>query len=333
MRLHFAVVAAFLAAGSGSGQDIKPKVVERAEPGKIYLFELVGGAGKEEVLGWILQRGKGSIRMFDDRTRAELVPDPGNDVIIVVCNMLDGQGRPMKAQAEVRMAAPTSPATAPPAPPNQAPPGAAARADRPAAPPPQVPNAAAGDIGALGFLPAGFMGSAEKGEGVVLNQGNLENCPPGRATCIKITYAPQSLPPGSAGWFAIGWQYTSGEPNFGRLPGLNLEQDRAAAERFRSFRVRARGDLVGGRAPVVQFKSGGGTQPGLDAERRASYEVIDRFRPLSPNWTEYCLDLSRSRLTNVVSAFTLVLERSANPSGAAVYLDELAFSTRSCGGQ
>ena len=69
---------------------------------------------------------------------------------------------------------------------------------------------------------------------------------------------------------------------------------------------------------------------GLDKDKDASYEVVEDFRPLTANWTEYCLDLSRSTLSNVVSAFTIAMERAANPAGADVFLDDIHFATQAC---
>ena len=131
-------------------------------------------------------------------------------------------------------------------------------------------------------------------------------------------------------WFAIAWQATNGDPNWGDLPGKNLDDGKTESTKYRSLRISARGVLNAGQPPIVQFKSGGGTKQGLPKDQQASYEAIGPFRPLTTDWAEYCLDLTGKHLTNVVSALTIVMERAANPNGAVVYLDDIRFSPQSC---
>jgi hypothetical protein len=127
------------------------------------------------------------------------------------------------------------------------------------------------------------------------------------------------------GWAAIGWQHVvEGTMNWGESPGVDL-QDRG----FRSLRIWACGERsTSGVYPKAQFKSGGLTAP--QYRPGASYAVAGPTVQLGARLSEYCLDLTDRNLSNVVSPFTVVVTRAANPAGAVVILSDIHFSTQPC---
>jgi len=335
MRNILCTSLVLLAAPAIYAQKIVPDKVESAKPGQAIVLELVGDVAKDDVVSWVTRVGKGTIRILDsEQKKVEFVPVGPADSILVVCIIVPPHGSRKEAIAQIKLQPGGSTPESGPPPVNVAP------APAPVKPPPvvQTPahagqHVADGYIDQLGFIPAGFMGSAQEGATVDLNQGFTID-PHSEPTCIRLAYTPEAAQTGSqqskVPWFAIGWQFTSGEPNFGDAPGRDLDAGVAESARYRSLRIWAKGDLKAGQPPIVQFKSGGGTKPGLAEGLRASYEVVDQFRPLTSRWAEYCLDLTGKKLTNVVSAFTIVMERAGNSNGAVVYLDDIHFSPEAC---
>ena len=339
MRIRFCTALVLLFAPAIYAQKIVPDKVELAKPGQTIVLELVGDVGKDDVLSWVTRSGKGTIRLGADSKKVEFVPDGPSETIVVVCIIVPSHGSKKEVMAQIKLQ-PGSATTESVAPPVITPPSGLGPAPQTPVAPVPVPVQAGlhittGAIEQLGFIPAGFMGSAQEGQTIELDQGSTDQ-PHSPPACIKVAYTPvtaenaakQSRVP----WFAVAWQFTGGDPNWGDSPGKDLDTGIAESSRFRSLRVWARGVLTGGRPPVVQFKSGGGTKAGLPEGKQASYEVVDQFRPLTTNWTEYCLDLTGKKLTNVVSAFTIVMERAGNPNGAVVYLDDIHFSPQACPG-
>ncbi|MGJ5814523.1 hypothetical protein [Paludibaculum fermentans] len=333
MKSKFNMTLALFLAPAIYAQKIVPDKTDNAKPGQTITLKLVGAGGKGDVLSWATKSGKGTIRVGSDPRTIEFTPDAASEDIIVVCVIVPLHGSKKEAIAQIKLqaggsgsvsASTASPAVVPP-------PGSVKPAIDP--PPQHAAPSTDGYIEQLGFIPAGFMGSAQEGATVDLNQGHPED-PHSPPTCIRLAYTPEpaqsASPQSKVTWFAIAWQFTNGEPNFGDSPGKDLESGVDESSRFRSLRIWARGDLTSGKPPVVQFKSGGGTKRGLPEGQRASYEVVDQFRPLTPRWTEYCLSLRDKKLRNVVSAFTIVMERAGNPNGAVVYLDDIHFSEDGC---
>ena len=329
MRVKYYFALALIATLTVSAQQIRPQKVEAASPGKAVVLELVGNIGRDDAISWRTIRGQGKIEVSTDPRKITFFPEGPTDTIIVVCVISPRRGSRKEVSAEIKLVSPgpTPPAPEHPKPPANPPQQGVPNQARPAQPNPE------GLVDQLGFLPAGFMGSAQEGSTVELNQGWTDQ-PHSEPSCVRIAYEPQTSQDSSlqsrVPWFAIAWQFTDSEPNWGDLPGRNLDEGKTEESKYRSLRIWAKGAPRGGRPPIAQFKSGGGTKRNLPTERSASYEVVGPFRPLNTDWTEYCLDLSGKKLTNVVSAFTIVMERSANPNGAVVFLDDIHFSQRPC---
>jgi hypothetical protein len=333
MKMNLFVPVVLLTAHAIYAQKIVSATPGPVKLGQTVALELVMDVGADDMISWVAKGGKGQFRMGEDQRKVEFIPAGPGDSVLVVCRIVGGHGR-KEVTLEIKLQGANSPSETV-TPPALTPPGKPPAPPHPTPPPvqPEMQTAANADIMQLGFIPAGFMGSAQKGETVELDQGSTEQ-PHSEPVCIKLVYKPQTPETASdqsrVPWFAIAWQYTTGDPNWGDDPGRDLDAGREEPSRFHSLRVWARGTLTNGKPPVVQFKSGGGTKRGLEKEKQASYEVVDQFRPLTTSWSEYCLDLSKSRLSNVVSAFTIVMERAANSSGAVVYLDDIHFSTQHC---
>jgi hypothetical protein len=169
------------------------------------------------------------------------------------------------------------------------------------------------DIEKGGYVPSGWMGDAEKGTSQLQVQPmNTEN-PHSPPHCQRWTYNP-----GSIGWAAVAWQFP--ENNWGDLPGKNL-----SARDYKFVSVYARGvPDKKGRFPVIQFKAGGHTSPGM--QYQASFaEVSGEFVTLGPDWKEYTLDIAGKDLTNVPTAFVSVIRASENEYGATFYLDDINY--------
>jgi hypothetical protein len=133
--------------------------------------------------------------------------------------------------------------------------------------------------------------------------------------------------PGKAGWAAFAWQVvSSGDANWGKDPGADLSQGG-----YRSLRFWARGDLSasGGTPPKAQFKSGGNVAPEYAKGKPPVFSVAGPTLELI-GWAEYCLDLRNKDLSNVVSPFTVVMTRPANPKGGVVIIDDVVFSPTVC---
>jgi hypothetical protein len=163
------------------------------------------------------------------------------------------------------------------------------------------------DISDGGFVPSGWMGSAEKAPPETLD-ANCSEGPHSMPFCTKVTYKA-----GGVGWAAFAYQFP--DQNWGEKPGRDL-----SGKGYRKVKVWARGAT--GRE-VVQFKAGGGT--GFDKPHKASFEVEGNFIRLTKEWKPYTLTLKGANLSNVVSAFTLVFRETDNPAGATVYLDEITY--------
>lgn len=338
MKIGSYAALVVLTASAAYPQQIQPANVQ-AKPGDKIVLEVKGNVSKDDDFVWKIKSGKGRIQYSDDPKKIDFTPDGSQGTIIVVCTVVPQKGKRKEIEAEIRLvesaaAAPEMAAGTGPVGPLHQPP-----TTHSPAPQPQGAQQPSGDIAQLGFQPTGFMGSAQDGDTIELNQGNHDLPLHSGRVNIKIAYTPQTARDAPAHsrvpWVAIAWQYPGGEPNWGELPGRNLETNSTEANRYLSLRVWARGVVNAGELPTVQFKSGGGTAPALQEDKRASYEVVGPFHPLTAAWAEYCLDLRGQKLTNVVSAFTIVMERAGNPNGAIVYLNDIHFSNQSCpaGGQ
>ncbi len=78
-----------------------------------------------------------------------------------------------------------------------------------------------------------------------------------------------------------------------------------------------------GRFPVIQFKTGGNTDP--SKRYQASYEAETDFITLTADWERHAIPIGGKDLTSVISAFTFVLRAEDNPNGAVFFLDDIEF--------
>jgi len=130
------------------------------------------------------------------------------------------------------------------------------------------------------------------------------------------------------GWAAFAWQRVpEGSANWGDYPGENLSQGG-----YRSLRVWAKGEAVGGTFPRVQFKSGGNVAPEFSKKNGASYAVSGPYVLLTGTYAQYCVDLSGKDLSNVVSPFTIAVSKATNPKDQAIVIlfDDVHFSREPC---
>jgi hypothetical protein len=170
-------------------------------------------------------------------------------------------------------------------------------------PPPGEPY----DIEQGGFIPSGWMGDGEKGTEYVQVKRLSRDTPHSEPFSQMWTYTPGS---GSVGWAAVAWQFP--ENNWGDKRGKDLRN-----RGFAKVTVWARGQ------GVIQFKAGGHTNP--SKQYQASFAVVGDFITLTPEWSQYTLDIKGEDLSNVVSAFTWVMRAEDNPNGATFYLDDIRY--------
>jgi len=150
------------------------------------------------------------------------------------------------------------------------------------------------------FFPSGTMG--DWGD-ISLEESSKEN-PMTGPDCIKIIYsAAQSQGRGFAG---ICWQYP--DANTGSEPGRDL-----AGITHLSFWARG---FLGGE--VAEFSVGGGPS---DSMPKISTSPIT----LSDQWQRYALDLSGQDLSSMASGFCLIVTKDTNPTGSAIYLDDIFY--------
>jgi hypothetical protein len=177
--------------------------------------------------------------------------------------------------------------------------------------PPAAPRA----IDSLGYVPSGFMGDGADVQRRYLQLNSADRTQPhSPPAAYKMSYKP-----GPVGWAAIAWQYP--QNNWGDLPGRNL-----SADGYKELSVWARSDPDPrtGAFPAVQFKSGGATDP--SKKHQASFEAIGEFHTLTSDWKEYRLSLGNADLSNVASAFIVVIRAQDVPvTGATVYLDDITL--------
>lgn len=293
-----------------SGQQPELKVSNsHPDAGQVVVIELTQSSDPGAKLA--LTRSCGLGEFTSETTNQRKVcfqPHKPNDVVIIVCEIKTAQGQ---TQASTKLYVSGQPA-APAAAPARHAGDAAARSDA----------LKIDDI--TGMVPSGYMGDAtsEHGGTVNLDNGNKKNCHE-EAACYRLEYNQGAV--GDAGWAAIGWQYvTVGGANWGDDPGADLH-----AKGFQSLRIWASGEAAkDGKYPKVQFKSGGNTKP--KADHAASFAVSSPTVQLGAQPAEFCLDLTGRDLTNVVSPFTVVVTKGANPAGAVVIMSDIHYSTQPC---
>lgn len=153
------------------------------------------------------------------------------------------------------------------------------------------------------FAASGWMGDF-KG----LRTETSTDAPPGARGSRRWIWTPAKA---GAGWVAVAFQYP--DKNWGDRPGRDL-----SGKGYQELSVWARGVAdKAGRLPRIQFKSGGGTDPAK--KHQASFEAEGEPVELSTEWRRYTVPLGKD-LSQVISAFTFVMQAEANSLGADVFL-------------
>lgn len=155
------------------------------------------------------------------------------------------------------------------------------------------------------FHPVGWMGDW----GDIALDDAFINDPHSEPTCIKVTYSAARSQ--GEGWAGVYWQYP--EKNWGDKPeGRDLN----GATRLTFW---ARGEKGGEKA---EFKVGGITGKYPDSiQPPVSTGVI----VLSDRWRQYTIDLTAQDLRHVIGGFCWVTNKSQNPHGCTIYLDDIRY--------
>lgn len=153
------------------------------------------------------------------------------------------------------------------------------------------------------FLPSGWMGDTSD-----ISFSDTETMRPhaGR-TCIKFGYQAQ----GGGGWAGIFWQNPAN--NWGSRPGAGYD-----LSRYKKLTFWARGEKGG--EVLTEVKVGG-----IKGEHPDSSETSMKNVILTDQWVQYTIDLEGKDLSYIIGGFCVVFARDTNPSGAVVYLDDVAF--------
>ena len=139
---------------------------------------------------------------------------------------------------------------------------------------------------------------------------------------IEIKYRPDSSQPN--GWAGIYWL----EPpkNWADKSGGGFKLTEYAGLRFR-----ARGEQSG---EEVKFFAGGLSKGAYPSSIKAPVMVqgseCEGFVTLTTKWQEFCIDVSKENLSNVIDGFGFVVERARNPDGLKFYLDDIAYDQKPC---
>lgn len=176
---------------------------------------------------------------------------------------------------------------------------------------------ASADIGQLGFIPSNWMGDGERQNGFKV-QPTSDEKPHSPPFCQRWEYRPVSSSGGGVGWGAVGWAFPAN--NWGDRPGKTGLAGKGYSEL--SFWVRGLPDKSG-HFPVIQFKTGGNTDP--SKQYQATYEAETDFITLTAEWGRHAIPIAGKDLKSVISAFTFVLRAEDNPNGAVFFLDDIEF--------
>jgi hypothetical protein len=153
------------------------------------------------------------------------------------------------------------------------------------------------------FLPSGWMGDISD-----ITFADTETMKPhsGR-TSIKMGYGAR----GGGGWAGIFWQNPAN--NWGTRSGAGYD-----LSRYKKLVFWARGEKGG--EVLAEVKVGG-----IKGEYPDSSETSIKNLILSDQWVQYTIDLEGKDLSYIIGGFCVVFARDTNPSGAVVYLDDIAF--------
>lgn len=156
------------------------------------------------------------------------------------------------------------------------------------------------------FIPSGWMGDTSD----ISYSDNETMQPHSGRTCIKMAYKAE----GGSGWAGIFWQNPAN--NWGARPASGFD-----LSKFKKLVFWARGENGG--EVLSEVKVGG-----IKGEYPDSDEVSTKNLILSDKWTKYSIDLTGGDFSYVIGGFCVVFAQNTNPSGAVVYLDDIAFVTK-----
>jgi hypothetical protein len=154
------------------------------------------------------------------------------------------------------------------------------------------------------FIPSGWMGDY----GDIKYEGASKEDPYLGNTCIKIVYNGKGAQ--GARWAGIFWQNPAN--NWGTI---DKAFDLSKATKLTFW---ARGAKGGER--IEEFKVGGIMGEYSDSDSASISPVI-----LTPEWTQYTIDLKGKDLSYIIGGFCWATNVDVNPEGATFYLDEIKF--------
>ncbi len=155
------------------------------------------------------------------------------------------------------------------------------------------------------YVPSGFM---PDGKCLSLDDAWLENCHSAK-TCIKIDYDIVCSKAGKK-WAGIYWLNPANNWG-GQRGGFNL----TGAQNLTFW---AKGEKGGER--IEEFKIGGITGEYPDSDSAVIGPVI-----LTPEWTQYTIDLRGKDLSYISGGFTWAAKVEVNPNGCVFYLDDIQY--------
>jgi hypothetical protein len=153
------------------------------------------------------------------------------------------------------------------------------------------------------FIPSGWMGDTSD----LLYSDAETNKPRSGRSCIKVGYKGQ----GGSGWAGIFWQNPANNWGARANSGFDLSK-------YSKLTFWARGEKGG--EVLSEVKVGG-----IKGDFPDSDEVVSRNLILSDQWTQYSIDLEGRDMSYIIGGFCVVFSKNSNPSGATVYLDDIAF--------
>ena len=161
------------------------------------------------------------------------------------------------------------------------------------------------DYGAAsnGFTPAGWVGDTAD----ITFDDNFK-LDPKRANAIEIKYRPT----GSNQFAGIYW-WNPPDSNFGKIDG---GFDISCATKLTFWAKGKNGGEKG------EFKVGG-----IQGQYSDSLQPAESSGPivLTKNWVQYSINLMDKNLTHIIGGFMWITNKSSNPNGVTIYLDDIRF--------
>ncbi|MCK5707481.1 MAG: hypothetical protein KAI43_07485 [Candidatus Aureabacteria bacterium] len=156
------------------------------------------------------------------------------------------------------------------------------------------------------FHPSGRMGDVN----TLRIAGYCKKQPYSGKSCIKLSYDISDAKQIENNWAGVYWL----EPpnNWGVMPDTGFDLTGAKKLVFH-----ARGEKGG---EVVTFQVGG-----IQGEYGDTTFVCLPSIEITNEWTKYEIDLEDKKLSRIIGGFCCVFNKSYNPRGAVIYLDEIYY--------